>query len=132
MITTITFQEITDFVSRKYKQEIVLEKKDDSSITASYIINKFLPSVKIITLNVESVSKESVKLKYESKLAPVINATIEFVKANIPDGVEIDSCNNRITVHLQQIKELKKALEFIYLRDIAIKSDRLVIETAFV
>ncbi len=132
MITTITFQEITDFVSRKYKQEIVLEKKDDSSITASYIINKILPSVKIITLNVESVSKESVKLKYESKLAPVINATIKFVESNIPDGVEIDSCNNRITVHLQQIKELKKALEFIYLHDIAIKSDRLVIETAFV
>ena len=110
MITTITFQEITDFVSRKYKQEIVLEKKDDSSITASYIINKVLPSVKIITLNVESVSKESVKLKYESKLSPVINATLKFVESNIPDGVEIDSCNNRITVHLQQIKELKKDL----------------------
>ena len=132
MITTITFQEITDFVSRKYKQAIVLEKNNDSSITASYIIKKFLPSVKIITLNVESVSKESVKLKYESKLAPIINATIKFVESNIPDGVEIDSCNNTITVHLQQIKELKKALEFIYLRDIAIKSDRLVIETAFV
>ena len=106
-------------------------KSANNTISASYKPASFLPSVNF-SLCVEAVSKEAITLKYTTNVSMILDAVISFVSSNIPEAVRIDSHSKSITVYPQQIKELKKALEFIYLRGITVEETSILFETAFV
>lgn len=100
-------------------------------MSASYKPALFLPTVNF-NLCVEAVNKEAITLKYTTNVSMILDAVISFVSSNIPEGVRIDSHIKSITVYPQQIKELKKALEFIYQRGITVEDTGILLETAFV
>ena len=126
MNASIQYNEITNFVEKKYKLKIGLKSIDQKELEISYKPAAFLPQISI-TLHIENISNDCICLTYKSNSALefVINGIVSFVTENVPTGVEIDTTARRVKVYPHKFEKLEKALELVELKDVVFENDEI-------
>ena len=126
MYASIQYNEITNFVEKKYKLKIGLKSIDQKELEISYKPAAFLPQISI-TLHIENISNDCIGLTYKSNsaLELIINGIVSFVTENVPTGVEIDTTGKRVKVYPHKFEKLEKALEFVELKDVVFENDEI-------
>ena len=129
MNASIKFNEITEFVERKYRTRINISQVDNKSIEISYKIAIIKVS---ITLRIASIDKDCIQLTYDGStgISAIISGAVALLGQLIPQGVEVNTNNKTIKILPQKIEQLQKALEFVTLNDIVFDNDQITANLA--
>ena len=124
MKATIAYNEISDFVERKYKVCPLFEAVDGRSVEVSYKPNRILPAIKV-KLHVEGVRRDIVCLSYDCGMAIsyIIAGVLTYLKEALPDAIEVNTDEKRVNIYLQRFKEFEKVWKIVALSDIKFDAD---------
>lgn len=87
---------------------------DEQTLDIEYKSSKFLPAVSI-RVHVDGCRKDEVCLSYEcsAPMSMIISGAIGHFGNKIPCGIDINTNEKRIMVHLDQIDVLEKPLSYV-------------------
>lgn len=124
MKAQISYNEISEYIARKFKVRPTLAYIDERTMEVSYRPAVFLPAMEI-GIRVEAVRGNIVCLSYQCGAAAtlIISGVMAYLEKHIPQGVEINTSNKRINLFLERIPQLAKALEHIELEDLCFDSE---------
>jgi hypothetical protein len=124
MKAQISYNEISEYIARKFKVRPTLAYIDERTMEVSYRPAVFLPAMEI-GIRVEAVRGNIVCLSYQCGAAAtlIISGVMAYLEKHIPQGVEINTSNKRINLFLERIPQLAKALEHIELKDLCFDSE---------
>ena len=124
MKAQISYNEISEYIARKFKVRPTLAYIDERTMEVSYRPAVFLPAMEI-GIRVEAVRGNIVCLSYQCGAAAtlIISGVMAYLEKHIPLGVEINTSNKRINLFLERIPQLAKALEHIELKDLCFDSE---------
>lgn len=122
MHITISFNEIKNIISNKTNGKIQLDFNyvQRNILNVSYKPISFLPSV-AVNLIIDEINNSRVCLSYETNNAidMVIKGLVTFLDNNIPkDIAEIDTSDQSVSIHLNNIEQLQTPLEMLEIRDV--------------
>lgn len=119
MNALITYKEISDFIERQYKIRPMFNTVDTQTVEVSYKPGAFIPAI-VIKLKVDEISDDIVQLSYDCGMGAsfAITGAVAYLEQKIPKVIEVNTADKRITVYLQQIKELEKVLEHVALNTV--------------
>lgn len=122
MYITIPFNEIKEIIAEKTNSKIDIDlcyvQRD--AIKISYKPISFLPVVGI-DIRIDHIDNSKICFSYNAGNAidVVIKGLVAFMDNNIPkDIVELDTSNQQISIHLDNIEQLQKPLEMMYIQDV--------------
>ena len=119
MNALITYKEISDFIERQYKIRPMFNTVDTQTVEVSYKPGAIFPAI-VIKLKVDEISDDIVQLSYDCGMGAsfAITGVVAYLEQKIPKVIEVNTADKRITVYLQQIKELEKVLEHVALNTV--------------
>lgn len=117
MLVSISYNEITNYVSDKYNVPLIIGKKSDKVLSVKY---KQLFVDIVVNITVEEASNDVVSLTYDcgSAMSLIISGVVELLHSKLPDAVNVDTNNKSITVYPKKIKGAEGALQYLRLSDI--------------
>ncbi len=133
MKAALYYDEIIEFIQKKYRVRIDISTIDERTIEAGYKPARLLPKV-TIKLQLKTISREHVSFLYDSNdsnylidnleniTSLLVCKIVRFLDA-LPNGVKIDSENKIIDIYPLQIKEFQKVWEFTSLSKIKFSND---------
>lgn len=126
MNITLSFDELSDYLAKKYKVRPDFSFVNEKTIDIAYKPNRFIPAAHL-QMRMESVSNESIILSYEcsAPMALLIAGAIGHLENKIPAGISINT--DKKTIHIQplEIEPLKKPLSHIDLKEVVFTSNAL-------
>lgn len=124
MNITLSFDELSDYLAKKYKVRPDFSFVNEKTIDIAYKPNRFIPAAHL-QLRMESVSNEDITLSYEcsAPMTLLIAGAIGHLENKIPAGISVNT--DKKTIHIQPLKiePLKKPLSYIDLKGSVIKKD---------
>lgn len=124
MNITLSFDELSDYLAKKYKVRPDFSFVNEKTIDIAYKPNRFIPAAHL-QMRMESVSNESIILSYEcsAPMALLIARAIGHLENKIPAGISVNA--DKKTIHIQPLKidPLKKPLSYINLKGVVITKD---------
>ncbi len=124
MNAVITFNEISDFIEKRFSIRPEFTAIDRDTFEVSYKPSLFMPVV-VVKFHVVAVGKDAVCISYDCGMAAsiVIAGAVAYLQEKIPSGVEVDTSAKRMIIYPQRFKQIEKALEYVSLSDIAFEDD---------
>lgn len=124
MKAVITYSEISFFIEKKFKIRPTFTTVDEKTVEVSYKPYILTPTI-VLRLRVEEVRGDMVSISYDcgDAASMLIAGAVAYIEDKIPTGIEINAPCKRVDVHLRQLKQLNKALEYISLSDISFGKD---------
>ena len=127
MDITIRFQEIQSLVKSKTGREIGLSAIDERTIKVEAKVSVKVPFLgeieKSIGVNVsvEKIEGNDVHLKYDGSMGTdmIIGGVLSFLSSTTAMKLVENTQGNGIVVHLAEIKEARKVLEVVQLKDLS-------------
>ena len=127
MNTIICFQEIQSLVKSKTGREIGLSAIDERTVKAEAKVSVKVPFLgeieKSIEVNVsvDKIEGNDVHLKYEDGMGTdmIIGGLLTFLSSTPAMKMVEKTPGNGIVVHLAEIKEARKVLEVVQLKDLS-------------
>ena len=127
MDITIRFQEIQSLVKSKTGREIGLSAIDERTIKVEAKVSVKVPFLgeieKSIGVNVsvEKIEGNDVHLKYDGSMGTdmIIGGVLSFLSSTTAMKMVENTQGNGIVVHLAEIKEARKVLEVVQLKDLS-------------
>lgn len=119
MTLNIPFEEISAFISARYKKDVSFSCISEDSFRASVTQKFLIKNIKIgIDLQIQEVTPDSISLCYSagSALNMVVSGAIAFVLDNYPElrnAIIVEGKEHRITIKLNEIEKAKKILEVL-------------------
>lgn len=135
MKITISFAEISDFISEHYDKQLSFERVSDKEVQAAYTQKILFRSVQVpLNLTFDEVKSDSVTVAYSARLGidMIISGALSFLKAKVPElsGCLIAEDGHRIRIELAQLAQTRKLVEAVSLRDIRVDDNALVVEAS--
>ena len=132
MLTTLSFNEIKDIISKKTNNKVQLDFSyvNNSTIKVSYKPVAFLPAVGI-NVRIEEVGNSQIILSYSANNAidMVIRGLVAFLDNHIPkEIIELDASLQCVCINLSEIEQLQKPLEMIELKQIYFEKENVCAE----
>ena len=124
MNIVVTYDEISDYIKKKFKLSINFAFIETKKVAISYRPMALIPSIEL-ELNIIEVSNDKVSISYNCGGATslVISGAISFLQNKIPNGIEVDTKTQLVSIRPRHIEQLKDALEYIVLSDINFEKD---------
>ncbi len=124
MDITINYNEISDYVERRFFVRPVLKGVDENTIEIEYKPKKLLPKMSI-RIRLEGCRQDVISVSYECSMpmAMIIAGTVAHLEEKIPAGIEIKSTEKRINLYVEQIEALQKILAHVSLKAISFMDD---------
>ena len=127
MDITIRFQEIQSLVKSKTGREIGLSAIDERTVKVEAKVSVKVPFLgeieKSIGVNVsvEKIEGNDVHLKYDGSMGTdmIIGGVLSFLSSTPAMKMVEKTPGNGIVVHLAEIKEARKVLEVVQLKDLS-------------
>ena len=127
MDITIRFQEIQSLVKSKTGREIGLSAIDERTVKVEAKVSVKVPFLgeieKSIGVNVsvEKIEGNDVHLKYDGSMGTdmIIGGVLSFLSSTTAMKMVENTQGNGIVVHLAEIKEARKVLEVVQLKDLS-------------
>ncbi|MGN0223344.1 MAG: hypothetical protein ACI4AM_04880 [Muribaculaceae bacterium] len=119
MQTTLTYNEITDYIKAHYNVSPEFTYVDSSTLKARWKPAAFVPAVSA-ELHIENCTAEQVvvDINVEGAIGAISSffgkklGLLDMLKDYLPKGVDVDTTSNHITAHLHQIEALQKVLTY--------------------
>jgi hypothetical protein len=123
MTISLTYDELSQYLSEHYGKTLTFEKITASELRIAYAQKVFIKTLNIpINIIVDKVRPTSIDLTYKGGLGidTLITGALKFIKAGYPmlDKAIIYKENHNITVDLKQIPQAKSLIEKVTLKDI--------------
>ncbi len=122
MNITISFSELKEILAEKTNNKVDIDlcfvQRD--TIKISYKPIPFLPAVGI-NIKTDYMDNSKICLSYDAGNAidMVIKGLAVFLDKNIPkDVVELDTNNQSVSIHLNNVEQLQKPLEMMEIQDV--------------
>lgn len=125
MNVQLNYEEVLSFVESQYHIRPTVRAVDDATLSVAYKMNAFVPTV-TVDLHVDEVSKETVTFSYNCSniVAGLLKGFILLVEEKIPKNeIEISTDERKVRIHLSEIKQLEKVLEYVAPTEIVFKED---------
>lgn len=120
MKVELSYEEIINYVERNYFIHPQLVYIDERTIDIRYKPSRFLPAMSI-RVHIDSYRKDVVCLSYEcsAPMAMIISGAVGHLGNKIPQGIDVNTTEKRIVIHLDQIDVLEKPLSYMELEMIS-------------
>ena len=132
MLTTLSFNEIKDIISKKTNNTINLDFTcvDYRTVKVSYKPMPFLPAVNVDVM-VAKVDNSQLVLSYKANPAVdmIIKGVSNYLDNHIPkEIIEIDASVQCVCINLDKIEQLQKPLEMTELKQIYFEKENVCAE----
>ena len=122
MLTTLSFNEIKDIISKKTNNKVNLDftRVDYRTVKVSYKPMPFLPAVNVDVM-VAKVDNSQLVLSYKANPAVdmIIKGISNYLDNHIPkEIIELDASIQCVCINLDKIEQLQKPLEMTELKQI--------------
>ena len=124
MNAIITYNEISDFIEKKFKIRPKFTTIDEKTFEMSYKPALFMPAI-AIKFHIAAMRKDVVCMTYDCSTAAslMIAGIVAYLEEKIPSGIEVNTTDKRINIYPQGLKQIEKVLEFVALSDIVFEND---------
>ncbi len=132
MLTTLSFNEIKDIISKKTNNTINLDftRVDYRTVKVSYKPMPFLPAVNVDVM-VAKVDNSQLVLSYKANPAVdmIIKGVSNYLDNHIPkEIIELDASLQCVCINLDKIEQLQKPLEMTELKQIYFEKENVCAE----
>ena len=132
MLTTLSFNEIKDIISKKTNNTINLDftRVDYRTVKVSYKPMPFLPAVNVDVM-VAKVDNSQLVLSYTANPAidMIIKGVSNYLDNHIPkEIIELDASLQCVCINLDKIEQLQKPLEMTELKQIYFEKENVCAE----
>lgn len=125
MNVQLNYEEVLSFVESQYHIRPTVRAIDDATLSVAYKMNAFVPTV-MVALHVDEVSKETVTFSYNCSniVAGLLKGFAPLIEKKIPKHeIEISTDERKVRIHLSEIKQLEKVLEYVVPTEIVFKEE---------
>lgn len=126
MFLSISYAEITAFISRRYGKNLELSQVSEREICVAYEQSLFISSIKVpINLRIEEVRADEIVISYSGKLGidKAIEALLKLLRGYLDPYSFVVEEGRRIRIVLSNLKQAKKFVENVALEDIRFTSE---------
>ncbi len=132
MLTTLSFNEIKDIISKKTNNKVNLDFTyvDYRTVKVSYKPMPFLPAVNVDVM-VAKVDNSQLVLSYTANPAidMIIKGVSNYLDNHIPkEIIELDASVQCVCINLDKIEQLQKPLEMTELKQIYFEKENVCAE----
>ncbi len=133
MNASITYDEIAEFIERKFMIRPKLAVVSEKILDVSYRPGLFLPAISV-KFHIEGIYKDFICLSYDCGTAAslMITGVVAYLEEKIPNGVEVNTIEKRVNIYLNRFKQIEKAFEYVALNDISFDNNSAYISFAIV
>lgn len=119
MEVKITYKEILDFIEKRFRIRPVLTSINEKNIEVSYKPAMFMPAIGI-KFRIEEIGNNNICISYEcgTAAALILAGAVTYLKENIPNGIKVNTNEQKIDIRLKEFKQIEKVLEYVILSDI--------------
>lgn len=134
MILQVPITEAVELIKQKSGKTVMLKVVNDNTITIGYEINVKVPIIGNVSKNVnvnvtiDKVEKEDVYLHYAIGM-PGGDAIVNSLLSLFANDIRIvEKCdNNGLVLHLREIEQVRKGLEYVELKSISFDTDSILV-----
>ena len=129
MDITISYNEISCFIGKKFKISPKFTTVDENTLEASYKPGMFMPTVSV-KLHIDAMRKDIVCMSYDcgKPASLMIAGIVAYLEEKIPSGIEINTADKRIKVYPLRFERLENVCEHVSLTNIAFQENSIKIE----
>lgn len=119
----IPYTEVENFIQEKYQQQIDVAFMNDNTVSVSKVITLIISKKVNVNISVLQVAGNDITLSYQSGVGIeiIMKRALKWFKESVKDFVEEQNADNKLTLHLDRIDQLRNALKQMEIQ--AIKFD---------
>jgi hypothetical protein len=120
MNAVITYNEISNFISKKFMICPVFTTVDDRTLEVSYSPFAFMPAINV-KFRIEEIRNDFMCISYECGIPAslMISGVVAYLRKKIPSGIDVYTADKYINIYPQQFTNFDKILKYISLSTIA-------------
>lgn len=124
MKASVSFEEIREFVEKRYGKKIALETVDAATVKVTYYQKVLIASLPIsLNIRIEQVAADSLTLVYSGGTAVemIVAGVLKLLKerlASLCDAITVES-DRHILISLSKIEKARKILQSLALTSVA-------------
>ena len=124
MNITISYNEISKFVSTKFNVKLEFEQMDEKTLAVLYKPGNFLPALHV-NLHFDAICADSIVLSYNCSKATdlLIVGAVLYLQKKIPNGIVVDTSQKRIHVALNKLGDFEEILTNIMWAGITLEKE---------
>lgn len=132
----IGYEEASGLIAKAVNQEVALKRVADDEVgVAAKVKMLFVSKWVNINLKIERIDGTDVVCSYSGGfgVGALIKGALTFLKGYFPEVVEMIDLNDddRLVLHLNEVKQFKSALEILALQRISFSSDAINVNANF-
>lgn len=119
MNAVITYNEISNFISKKFMICPVFTTVDDRTLEVSYSPFAFMPAINV-KFRIEEIRNDFMCISYECGIPAslMISGVVSYFEKIIPSAIEVDTTDNCINIYIQRFAQFEKVLKYVSLSNI--------------
>lgn len=135
MDITITFTELSKYISEHYGKILTFEKVSENELRILYSQNLFIKTIQVpVNITIDGVRHPAVCITYNGGFGVdmMIAGALTFMKAKLPEltNVIVSREGHRLIIDLSQLSQTKALVDNVRLNEILVRDDRLEIKAA--
>lgn len=125
----VFYNEISNFIGKKFKICPRLTTVDDKTFEVSYKPGMFMPTVSV-KFHIDAMRKDILCMSYDcgKPASLMIAGIVAYLEEKIPSGIEVNTADKRINVYPLRFERLENVCEHVSLTNIAFQENSIKIE----
>lgn len=125
----VFYNEISNFIGKKFKICPRLTTVDEKTFEVSYKPGMFMPTVSV-KFHIDAMRKDIVCMSYDcgKPASLMIAGIVAYLEEKIPSGIEVNTADKRINVYPLRFERLENVCEHVSLTNIAFQENSIEIE----
>lgn len=125
----VFYNEISNFIGKKFKICPRLTTVDEKTFEVSYRPGMFMPTVSV-KFHIDAMRKDIVCMSYDcgKPASLMIAGIVAYLEEKIPSGIEVNTADKRINVYPLRFERLENVCEHVSLTNIAFQENSIKIE----
>ena len=129
MDITISYNEISCFIGKKFKICQKFTTVDEKTLEVSYKRRMFMPNISV-KFHIDAMRKDIICMSYDcgKPASLMIAGIVAYLEEKIPSGIEVNTADKRINVYPLRFERLENVCEHVSLTNIAFQENSIIIE----
>ena len=129
MDITISYNEISCFIEKKFKICQKFTTVDEKTLEVSYKRRMFMPNISV-KFHIGAMRNDIICMSYDcgKPASLMIAGIVAYLEEKIPSGIEVNTADKRINVYPLRFERLENVCEHVSLANIAFQENSIKIE----
>ena len=125
----VSYNEILNFIRKKFKICPKLTTVDEKTLEVSYKPGMFMPTVSVKSY-IEAMRKDIICMSYDcgKPVSLMIAGVVANLEEKIPSGIEVNTADKRTNVYPLRFEQLENVCEHVSLTNIVFQENSIKIE----